>query len=59
MRNWVNPRPVDAVIKAARDFVLLWTHLKIRGLSRDERNAAIEDARERLIIAVRELGEWD
>ena len=39
-------------INAAKDLVALWKAQKISGASRAERNAAIEDARERLIRAV-------
>jgi hypothetical protein len=43
------------VIEAARDIVALWRNPRIRALPRSERNAAIEDARTRLIVAVGEL----
>ncbi len=41
-----------SVMEAAADLVALWKAKKISGIPRSERNAAIEDSRERLIIAV-------
>lgn len=45
------PQP-DTVTEAARDLVALWKSPTIAGLPRSERNAAIEDSRNRLIAAV-------
>ena len=42
-----------SIVDAATDLVTLWQHMKIDGLPRAERNAAIEETRERLIAAVR------
>lgn len=41
------------VADIARDLVLLWENQKIAGLPRSERNAAIDDIRARLTVAVR------
>ena len=41
-----------AIIDAARDLVGLWQAQKISGASRSERNAAIEETRQRLIKAI-------
>ncbi len=45
-------KATEEVIGSARDLVALWKAQKISGLSRAERNAAIEDTRQRLIDAV-------
>lgn len=60
-----NQSQVDAVLEqnkllmcvadAARDLVALWESQKIQGLPRADRNAAIEQTRERLIEAVHNL----
>lgn len=42
----------DAIIDAARDLVALWQSPRIKCLPRAERNAAIEETRNRLIEAV-------
>lgn len=42
----------DDIIDAAKDLVALWRNPKIQALSRQERNAAIEDTRARLMEAV-------
>lgn len=42
------------IVDAASDLVLLWGQQKISGLSRSERNAAIEETREKLTKAVME-----
>lgn len=43
------------ITDAARDLVALWKSQRIDGLPRAERNAAIEQSRERLIRAVESL----
>ncbi len=49
---------LETIANAARDFVSLWQAQKIEGLPRAERNAAIEDTRQRLIDAVTETAIW-
>lgn len=44
-----------AVINAAQDIVALWKAQRIAGATRAERNAAIEETRDRLIAAVDSL----
>ena len=53
----LDPVAVVAVIECARDHVALWRAQKVRGASRAERNAAIEDSRARLIRCVEALGD--
>ena len=43
---------LETIASAARDLVSLWQAQKIEGLPRAERNAAIEDTRQRLIDIV-------
>ena len=64
MTDWIKiddpERPAPAakmVIQAAGDLVALWRAQKISGASRSDRNAAIEEVRERLCRAVDALGE--
>lgn len=45
---------LSLIADTAADLVLLWQQQKIAGLPRSERNAAIEDVRNRLIDAVTE-----
>lgn len=45
------------VIDVACDLVALWKTQRIAGLPRADRNAAIEQTRERLIAAVDALGD--
>lgn len=45
----------ERIIEVARDLVALWQNPKIRALPRSERNAAIDETRERLIEAVESL----
>lgn len=46
---------VLAVLESATLIADLWTHPRIEGLSRSERNATIEEARAALIVAVAAL----
>ena len=43
------------VVEAADDMVVLWRNMKIDGMPRAERNAAIETSRQRLIDALAAL----
>lgn len=48
-----------AVADISTDLVALWKNQRIQGLSRAERNAAIEDTRNRLIEAVDQMSDLD
>ena len=53
LRVWAPKGNEADIIAAAQDLVSLWENQNIQGLPRAERNAAIEDTRNRLIAAVR------
>lgn len=50
---------MEEIVELAKDLVALWESPNIRGLARADRNAAIEETRNRLINSVHKLGNSD